>query len=182
LNDVANGGVRVWENPATLQRAFLVGAVQRSTPRTALQTLLSDAFDPLRIAVVEEEPTVALPSEPNGQFRGTATLKRYSDSEMEIRTQSASPSLLVISDTWYPGWRAWVNGREVPLMRADYALRGVALPAGSHDVRCAYRPRWWWPALTANLSFVMLWLLLLLAPLLVSARRRRTSDATSKPQ
>jgi uncharacterized membrane protein YfhO len=48
--------------------------------------------------------------------------------------------MLVLSDIHFPGWKATVDGREVPIERVDYLLRGVKLPAGAHDVEFAYEP------------------------------------------
>jgi len=51
---------------------------------------------------------------------------------------------VVFSETWYPGWKAFVDGREAPIYRADYLFRAVPVPAGEHRVVMVYRP-WWWP-------------------------------------
>ena len=69
---------------------------------------------------------------------------------------------VVFSETWYPGWQAWVDGQRVQLYRADYLFRAVAVPAGKHRVVLAYRP-WWWPvggagSVLAVAGLVMLWL------------------------
>jgi uncharacterized membrane protein YfhO len=56
-----------------------------------------------------------------------------------VQTQSASDSFLVTSDIYYPGWEATIDGHPAALYRTDYALRGIALPAGSHEVRFEYR-------------------------------------------
>jgi len=50
------------------------------------------------------------------------------------------PEYLVIGDNYFPGWTAAVDGRPAPLLRADYALDAVALPAGAHTVELVYRP------------------------------------------
>ena len=60
---------------------------------------------------------------------------------MRVRTRAASPALLVTSDAWYPGWTATVDGAPADVVRADYSLRSVRVPAGEHDVRFAYVPR-----------------------------------------
>jgi uncharacterized membrane protein YfhO len=57
-----------------------------------------------------------------------------------VRTSSAAPSVLVLSENHYPGWRAYVDGEEADLLRVDYNLRGVALAAGEHEVEFVYRP------------------------------------------
>jgi uncharacterized membrane protein YfhO len=46
----------------------------------------------------------------------------------------------VLSEVYYPGWRAWVDDREVDVLRADYLFRAVELPAGAHRVRLLYDP------------------------------------------
>jgi uncharacterized membrane protein YfhO len=45
-----------------------------------------------------------------------------------------------LSEVFYPGWRAWVDNREVPVLRADYLFRAVELPAGAQRVRLLYDP------------------------------------------
>jgi uncharacterized membrane protein YfhO len=58
-----------------------------------------------------------------------------------IEADAATAGVLVLSDAWYPGWRVTVDGAPAPLLRADYALRGVALPAGRHVVEFTFRSR-----------------------------------------
>ena len=51
-----------------------------------------------------------------------------------------APALLVLSETYYPGWQATLDGQPVPLLRADYVLRAVPVPAGEHTVELIFRP------------------------------------------
>ena len=60
---------------------------------------------------------------------------------MTIRTRGASPAVLVLNDSFYPGWEATLDGVDVPLLRANTAFRAVAVPAGEHVVEMRYRPR-----------------------------------------
>ena len=60
--------------------------------------------------------------------------------EMQLATRANAASVLAQSEAWYPGWRAWVNGQEVPLERADFLFRGVEVPAGAAQVRVVYEP------------------------------------------
>jgi uncharacterized membrane protein YfhO len=60
---------------------------------------------------------------------------------MEVETRANAPSFLVTSDVFYPGWEATVDGVPAQLFQADYALRGLPVPAGTHLVRFEFRPR-----------------------------------------
>jgi uncharacterized membrane protein YfhO len=57
-----------------------------------------------------------------------------------IRAALDAPGYLVLADTWYPGWRAAVDGEPVEILRANYAFRAVRLEAGEHTVEMVYRP------------------------------------------
>ena len=64
-----------------------------------------------------------------------------SPTHVEVEAELPRPGLLVLSEAWFPGWVASVDGAPAEILRADYVLRGVALGAGSHRVRFDYRPR-----------------------------------------
>jgi uncharacterized membrane protein YfhO len=58
-----------------------------------------------------------------------------------IEAEATKPSLLVMSEMFYPGWTAKLDGAGVDLWRVNYNLRGVSVPAGKHLVELNYRPR-----------------------------------------
>ena len=91
---------------------------------------------------------------------------------VKIATRSARPSLLVLTDVKYPGWKATLDGRAVPIERVDYLLRGVAVPAGRHTVEMRYEPASWRVGWIVSLAS-----LLVLAVLVVVGVRRRGRDA-----
>lgn len=135
--------VRVYENLRARPRAWLVFDAERVDDAASLAAIrtsrLPDGrpFDPTRTALVE---TVAAETRADPDPSSLAELVSTGGSSMEVRTRSASPALLVTSDAWYPGWRATVDGVPAEVVRADYALRGVKVPAGEHTVRFVYRP------------------------------------------
>jgi uncharacterized membrane protein YfhO len=69
-----------------------------------------------------------------------------------------APAILVLSENHYPGWRAYVDGKSVDVIRVNYNLRGVAVPAGNHLVEFVYRPK----SVLAGLAVSLLTLLSLL--------------------
>ncbi len=74
---------------------------------------------------------------PSGQ-PGSAVITRDEPELVEIATESGEPGLLVLADTWHPGWRVSVDGTEARLLRANGWMRAVAVPAGQHSVCFTY--------------------------------------------
>lgn len=74
--------------------------------------------------------------------------------DLIIHSSASDPGWIVLSDTWYAGWRAWMDGESVPILHANYLFRAVQVPAGSHLVQFAYRPPWFY--LGVILSFLTL--------------------------
>ena len=64
---------------------------------------------------------------------GDVVITGYADEQVVLRTSSPSDGFLVLSDAYYPGWRATVDGAETPVYATNYLLRGVYVPAGEHD-------------------------------------------------
>jgi hypothetical protein len=93
-------------------------------------------------AVVDQTPTVA------GGIRETAVrpgaegarIAAYGPERVEVETNAPRRTYLVLSDQYYPGWRASVDGVEAPILRANAVFRAVALPPGAHTVVFSYRP------------------------------------------
>jgi uncharacterized membrane protein YfhO len=82
---------------------------------------------------------------------GTASITQWRPKAIRIQTASAVPSVLLLNDRWDAAWRATVDGRETPILRANYLMRGVAVPAGDHTVEFLYAPpmRMLWVTLSA---------------------------------
>lgn len=121
-----------------LPRAFVTAAaVSVDGPEAALARLREPGFDPATTAVVEGAVTIPLPGGP-----GSFTLARITEYEHQRLTVSVdSPGgVLVVTDAYYPGWRAYLDGAETPIYPTDVAFRGVRLPPGPHLVEMRYQP------------------------------------------
>src|ERR1035441_7340948 len=70
-------------------------------------------------------------------------LGRGGDQEDEVggTVRGAEPSLVTVSQTWYHDWRAYVDGHETPLLRANHAFQAIQVPAGAHQIRVVYKDR-----------------------------------------
>ena len=75
---------------------------------------------------------------------------RYRAREVEVETDAAAPAFLVTSEVYYPGWRAWVDQTEQPLVLTNGAFRGLPVPAGRHRIRMRFAPRILWCGLAVS--------------------------------
>lgn len=159
--------IEVYENPHVLPRAWWVShlAVQpRAAVRQTVQTgMLADGtpFDPRQTALIEQEdlPRFAngLPSVGTVSSAATAQIIRHEPLRITLRTDNPQAGFLVLSEMYYPGWAAWVDERRVPVRRVNYALRGLAVPAGAHRVEFRYEaPSFWRGVALGGLGIVLL--------------------------
>ena len=131
------GQVRIYDNPDVLPRAFVVGSYRiAGNDAESLSLLAGAGFQPAREAILFEDPGIV----PHDSIQGSADITSYRRNEVILRVRASAPALLLLSDTYYPGWEAEVDGAPAPLLRADHTLRAVPVPAGSHAVRFRFRP------------------------------------------
>jgi Bacterial membrane protein YfhO len=135
---------RIYRNPAALPRAFLVDRqVVADGADAARETVTARGF-PVRAAAVTERPLRGLATGGSGTVSpGSARVADYKAERVVVDTDARRPALLVLTDNWFPGWKARVDGRDVPVERVDYLIRGVAVPAGRHRVEFRYQPASW---------------------------------------
>jgi len=131
-------GHHVFENRAVLPRFFLVGDVRcAANLNEALEKVGAPDFTPREVAYVE-------PPCPAGIARqggGTVKVTGYGFAHVELDIDTPAPAFLVTSETFYPGWHAWVDGREVKLHMTNAAFRGLEVEAGHHRVAMSFRPK-----------------------------------------
>jgi membrane protein YfhO len=125
-------------HPGYLPRAFMMHRWRIIEDDAAiLATINSPEFDHRREVVLEQSPGIDMPLE-TGQIESKVEIINYSPNEVLLSVQTDRDGIVVLSEWHYPAWKAWLDGEEVPVLRADYALRAVAVTQGVHKIRFAY--------------------------------------------
>jgi len=120
---------------SALPRAYVTTAAHACDARSALGRIAS-GVDPWAITLIEG----SFPSGPGERPVIPARLKTYGPHRISIEAEASDPAWLVLTDVYYPGWRADINGREVAIRPANYAFRAVPIPAGASTVTFSYEP------------------------------------------
>ena len=133
--DSVHGRLEMVENPSALPRFWLADTCVVVPDRMGILSLLADsAFDYRRVPILEKEPSPRPQSWIGTANVGTVRLISRSTDRIELEADCSLPSLLMLSEVFYPEWRARVDGRPVEILRADYCLRCIPLSAGKHRV------------------------------------------------
>jgi hypothetical protein len=151
-------------NSNALPRAFVPNSLENvSDARAELAKLSAPQFNPRDVAYVESG--ITLPDSP----RGTAHITRETATHVTIGVHMETPGLVVLADRWDAGWHACYNGKPAPILRTDYAIRGVVVPAGDGVVEYSYRPA----SLMLGLGLAGLAATILLACFVISLGKNR---------
>ncbi len=137
---VHSGDVKIYENLDALPRAFVVHQAEViPDDDQAVARMRDPAFDPIRTVILADGEPLA------GSGDAMVEMVSYAPEEVIVDVTTDAPGYLVLTDTFYPGWRASVDGEPAEISRADVAFRAVRLEPGAHRVEFRYRPasvRW----------------------------------------
>ncbi len=139
--DESNPGLmQVYNSPGTnvyafrswLPRVFFVNRCEVSDGLSTLNKIAAVSFDPRDIAYISKTITANIDS----PLQGTeAAIVHYGIQDLEIRATATGNNLLFLSEAYYPkGWKAFIDGKEVEILRLDYLFRGVIIPSGTHTL------------------------------------------------
>jgi hypothetical protein len=110
-------------------------------PDSQFARLTDPAFKPEESVIVDSAPAPISASEKSEAFQSHVDLLTSGLKFSLFRTDVSAPAVLVVSQTFYPGWIAMIDGKESPVFPVDMALTGISLPAGTHEVLLKFRPR-----------------------------------------
>jgi uncharacterized membrane protein YfhO len=136
---VHSGDVKIYENLDVHPRAFVVHESRYfDQEEQVLEAMQDDSFDPgQEVLLLGEEARLESSS---GHFGDEVTLTSYEPERVIVEAHLGEPGYLVLTDAYYPGWRAILDGQPAEILRADYYFRAVPLPEGDHRVEFVYDP------------------------------------------
>jgi hypothetical protein len=181
-------GVSIYENKNALPRAFFAtNVIEASSHADALALMSSSGFDP-QFTVVEMErnhSTLSGGSDLGPQAAASHALRLSSAASAVIvedkrnrlvfATDKPEEGTLVLSDNYYPGWRAYIDGSRAEIFRANCAMRAVRVPAGQHMVSFVFMPMTFWASVYVSLASAAV-VLVTLATSLVRRNRKITAQ------
>jgi Bacterial membrane protein YfhO len=142
------GEVEVYENTKALPRAWFARRAAIELSADALRIIKTgrmkdgSPFDPAETVLLEKESfgnREIVPPQIGDPADAEAKVTHYEPRRIELQTRNSQPGFLVLSEIYYRGWEAWIDGRRAPVERVNYLLRGLVVPAGDHRIEFVFR-------------------------------------------
>lgn len=135
-----NEQILLYKNTTALPQAYLVTNVVRAQSlNAAVEKIKEPGFDAHQTTIIEATEN-ALQLESTSKGVQPATVSRKDGQTILIETQSPKNAFLIFTDTYYSGWHGYIDGKEVPIYRANVNFRAIKVPAGHHQIRFEYVP------------------------------------------
>ncbi len=132
-------GYTIYENIKSLPRIFLADNIITYNNDTDFEKKFFDpSFNPLTTILVQEPTGLVKPQQTKNK---SVHILLYTQNSVKIETENDAPQILFVSDTYYPGWIATIDGIQTKIEKADYAFRAIAVPSGKHNIVFSYHPK-----------------------------------------
>ena len=159
----------IYENTDAFPRAWVAGNYQVISGEDALAAMAEGRVDLRSTVVLSEEPAI----EPAPGDSAVVVIERWTQKEMAMSVELDRPGIVVVSEAYYPDWKATVDGAAAPILRANHAFRALALDAGRHQIVMRYDDALLRKGATLSVGALGVTLATLVASWLWQARRRK---------
>ena len=167
-------GLTLYQHREALPRARIVyRAIAVDGFESAMRALRDPGFDPRHTALVEGPPI----DNPAAHPASDAEIQQYRPNRVDLKVNAAADGYLVLADAAYPGWRAWVDGQEQPLVTAYGVFRAMRVGPGEHQITLEFVPFTW----EVGWRISALTLILLIGVALWGPLRRLYAPARARP-
>ena len=134
-------GWKVFENLKTVPRMFLASNYKTFGSDIEFEKLFFALdFDPSQTVLLEKDISNKLSVARSEPDKGYLKLLSYKPQEIIFKVSAQNDKILFLSDTYYPGWKAYIDGRQTNIYRANYAFRAIVVPGGVHTGKFIYDP------------------------------------------
>ncbi len=160
--DPQNGQPSLYPNPTALGNCWFVKAVTfKKGPRAVMNTLTS--LNTKDSAVLDENEKSLVKYDTSFDSTASIQLVKNENDFIEYQSKSNSANFAVFSEIYYPaGWKAYIDGKESEIVKTNYVLRGLSVPAGNHKITFEFKPKTYYNSLTISVIFSgIIWLLLI---------------------
>jgi hypothetical protein len=167
---------KVYANRTFVPRAFFVNRYEVAAGIDILRKMQSVSFNVRDVAFFTENPNLAIDPPKDG---AGAEYVRYGMQDLGIKVTATGNNLLFLSEAYYPnGWKAFLDGKEIPIYRMNYFFRGVVVPAGSHDLEMKFEPKSFYLGKTLSLGTNIILIGVLIFAGIDTWRKKRASGIT----
>lgn len=176
---LTNKWTNMYLNKSCIERAFVVDKVKTvESEDEYIKAIISPEFNPEEEVVIKNVYHGFDLRKKGKNCKRKVKIVKYSPQEVVIYTDLANPGFLVLSDTYYPGWSVFVNGKEDKIYRVNYLLRGVYLQPGKHKIRFIYNPKNFKFGILASYVIILLIFVFFILSLgqVISSKRNLSSD------
>jgi hypothetical protein len=136
-----SSGMKVYKQPGAFPRAWAVRKLIRIASNDQANWYFMERLDDMHSQAVMFDPPPPIPPCGTPSPGGDAVdLKEDHGSRVSLSVRLSCPAMVVVSDTYFPGWLAYVDGKPAPIYSVNSAMRGILAPAGVHSVTMRYRP------------------------------------------
>ena len=160
-------------NPDAFGNAWIVSDIKWvATPNEEIAAI--ENTDVKKTAIINDEFKNVINKFKPSNSLGTIRLDSYKPNELIYSFNSSKDELVVFSEIWTSkGWTLWIDGKESPLIRADYILRAAVIPAGNHEIMMRYEPKIWKVGNTIQFISSLILILGLITAIVISIKAKR---------
>jgi hypothetical protein len=172
-----SGKEQVYPNPDALGAAWFVKTVRYESTPAAVMNALSN-FHPKDTAILFAADRNLVTTVPAADSSATIRLIRNDNDEVLYQATTATGGFAVFSEVFYSkGWKAFIDGKEAPILRTNYVLRGLSIPAGNHEVRFSFHPDSYYTGDTVSLIAGLLVFAALIIALVMTFKKKNATPA-----
>jgi hypothetical protein len=168
------------KNDSALGNCWLVKNIQYVKDANAEMNSLGN-YNPADTAVVQDIFKSSIPFEPVADSTATITLVKNDNDIITYTFNAASNQFAVFSEVYYKsGWKAYIDGKEAPIVKVNYVLRGLAVPAGKHDIKFEFKPQGYYKGKSITSIFSIILLIVFATGIFMEWRSRKETALANR--